>query len=295
MKSFTFSLAIVLAIYCYSGAALFVENRGTDCVDTYFDCHNILDIVCDYTESREMCRKTCGVCTEAVANYGSRSVSSCKKCGESSKNTYCRFKAGVFGPNCNNPWVESMPESEKKIVLDKHNELRSLVAKGTALPGYKATNMMRLEWDDDLAEGAQLWANQCTFGHDEDRSTCDGAVGQSAAKEAGYNNMDEFKWADVTQGWYNEIEDFKSTSMDLISEFQAKSNFGDIGHFTQVIWAETTKIGCAAISYDGADYPRELLHFCNYYPSGNIRGAPILLTNGDCPSGTSRGSDGLCG
>ena len=36
-------------------------------------------------------------------------------------------------------------------------------------------------WNEELAEIAQRWADQCTFGHDKERSKLDGTkVGQNA-------------------------------------------------------------------------------------------------------------------
>jgi len=246
---------------------------------------------------KQYCPIYCGVCTP----FGSMTVSSCNKCFENAENTYCQYEAGKLGPKCQNAWTVSVPESEKKILVDKHNELRSLVAKG-ALWGkkYQAKNMRRLEWDDGLAEGAQLWANQCTWGHDEDRSNCDGDVGQNGAKNSGGDEMNAFRWADATQGWYDEIKKFKKSRK---TKFQMKSFtasgklFEKTRHFTQLIWAETTKVGCAAIAFDGDNpkNPRDLLHYCNYYPAGNIDDETIFLRKGDCPTDTSRGSDGLCG
>jgi hypothetical protein len=31
---------------------------------------------------------------------------------------------------------------------------------------HPAANMMALVWDEELARGAQMWANQCDFNHD---------------------------------------------------------------------------------------------------------------------------------
>ena len=54
---------------------------------------------------------------------------------------------------------------QQKIV-DKHNQLREMVASGKAkgmngetLPAAK--DMMELQWDDELAAGAQTYVNFC--------------------------------------------------------------------------------------------------------------------------------------
>ena len=52
-------------------------------------------------------------------------------------------------------------QEEQKLIVDKHNELRSIVAKGLEFRGVggkgqpEAANMRKLSWDDDLAEVAQ--------------------------------------------------------------------------------------------------------------------------------------------
>ena len=49
-----------------------------------------------------------------------------------------------------------------------HNDLRRRVARGEEdqLAGLTASDMMELTWDTELARGAQLWADQCVFQHD---------------------------------------------------------------------------------------------------------------------------------
>ena len=61
-----------------------------------------------------------------------------------------------------------MTDTVRQEILSLHNELRSLVARGLEprLAGLTASEMLRLEWDEELARGAQLWADQCIFQHD---------------------------------------------------------------------------------------------------------------------------------
>ena len=53
-------------------------------------------------------------------------------------------------------------KSEKQEIIDKHNELRSKVAKGLETRGAdgkpqpSAANMRKLSWDDDIAIVAQV-------------------------------------------------------------------------------------------------------------------------------------------
>ncbi len=47
-------------------------------------------------------------------------------------------------------------------------------------------------------------------------------------------------------------------------------NWWDVGHYTQVIWPETQKLGCAISSSSDFDYL-----VCRYAPAGNVIGARV--------------------
>ena len=67
------------------------------------------------------------------------------------------------------------------------------------------------------------------------------------------------------------------------------------GHYTQMVWAKTSKIGCGSISWQEGRFIKQFL-VCNYGPSGNFLRAPMYEIGqacSRCPSGTSC-SNGLC-
>merc|ERR1711970_192771 len=103
-----------------------------------------------------------------------------------------------------------LDEATKKILLDKHNELRQKVASGGEAGQPGAANMRKLVWDDELATIAQRWTSQCIFEHDKVRDLCDGTVVGQNAYQSGtdyeyydYNVNPEI--GDAVQSWYDEV------------------------------------------------------------------------------------------
>jgi len=196
------------------------------------------------------------------------------------------------------------PEDIKNIV-DNHNDLRRRVAKGLETRGKKgkegqpaASNMMQVEWDPEVAKMAQTWVDQCSGAHDSNRNMESGYCGQNYAGSwttSGPSpaSPENFKgWADM---WYGEVDNF---DRDDIAAFGKGNHTGTVGHYTQVIWASVTKIGCGyRYNYDGKKWFGSTV-ICNYCPGGNWGGAQIYKVREkdgkmECPEGSTE-NDGLC-
>ena len=108
------------------------------------------------------------------------------------------------------------------------------MAKGLVTRGYngqpqpRANNMNKLEWDDDLAEMAQRWSDQCRGGHDRNRLVPEFSefpnVGQNVAlrttwpRFAGHTNVSEFATL-----WFDEV--FSSFANNSFSSIIPKDSF----------------------------------------------------------------------
>merc|ERR1719160_1130054 len=64
----------------------------------------------------------------------------------------------------------------------------------------------------------------------------------------------------ATDAWYNEIE---YTANGRVSAFSMQT-----GHYTQVVWSETSTLGCAT----GRTNSGWLTVVCQYGPAGNMHG-----------------------
>ena len=70
--------------------------------------------------------------------------------------------------------------------------------------------MRKLVWSPELEAVAQRWADQCTFGHDNERDKLDGTkVGQNAYWGGNPRRLEEAavqgEMAGPVQAWYDEV------------------------------------------------------------------------------------------
>ncbi|XP_061389325.1 peptidase inhibitor 16 [Musca vetustissima] len=159
--------------------------------------------------------------------------------------------------------VAGITEEEKEIILREHNRLRQTVATGR-YPGQPAAeNMREIVWDDELAERAQKWAENCQFRHDPHRTINRFTMGQNLAIiwSTAPLDPDDGDFPSRIQSWFNEVQ---------------KYSFGDAwspktGHYSQLVWGETSLVGCGFAEYkDKSKYNK--LYVCNYGPGGNVVG-----------------------
>ena len=108
-----------------------------------------------------------------------------------------------------------------------------------------------LEWDDGIAQHAQTWANRCTLQHGSSDTV---AHGQNLA----WGHSDQIAAA---ADWYDEYKDI-----------QALNDITKGGHFTQMVWKNTKKMGCgvAQCSIPGWGGAMGPYYVCEYDPPGNI-------------------------
>ncbi|KAL2072736.1 hypothetical protein VTL71DRAFT_12079 [Oculimacula yallundae] len=107
-----------------------------------------------------------------------------------------------------------------------------------------------LVWNETSAEFAADWARGCEFKHSG------GPTGENLA--AGYTNATASvdAWG-LERTMYN----FKKPG------FNEKT-----GHFTQLVWGNTTSVGCAVRQCDGENKTPGAYVVCEYYPPGNVVG-----------------------
>ena len=211
------------------------------------------------------------------------------------KHTMCIYSS--VSSSCKAYRKKTFSQSEKQLILDEHNRYRRIIATGRKEKEEhplqpKASNMLELVWNEELATIAQRWADQCKFQHDKCRDSKSFRSGQNLALKWSTNRF-EMPIKGFIFGWYDEVKKFNTESVYGFRFERAT------GHYTQMIWAKTQYVGCGASYYEdsihGANRQVAFL-VCNYGPSGNVRTMKIYEVGepcSTCPAG-SKCKDGLC-
>jgi len=197
-------------------------------------------------------------------------------CGITRQHTMCRNKG--LGPLCGTPGERGLLPQEQGEVLDYHNRLRSRVARGlTSQP--PAGNMRQLQWDQELARVAQRLADQCKFAHDcpDCRRVARFKVGQNLYQSFTTRTGRGVNWRAAVDSWFNEIDQFPTSSVHRY-RFSPET-----GHYSQLVWAETDRIGCGVTQFKKGRFNARL-YVCNYGTTGNIVRRPVYRQGSACSS-----------
>ncbi len=136
----------------------------------------------------------------------------------------------------------ALSSEEIEMILERHSYWRADVG---------VTE--KLVWSEEMAELAADWAKQlkrknCGWEHRPNNKYGENLFkGTTGAFDAAY----------VVDAWGSEKEFYNYDKNNC--------KRGEMcGHYTQMIWKTTTKVGCAKITCDGMD-----IWVCNYDPPGN--------------------------
>ncbi|KAK7429801.1 hypothetical protein QQZ08_003646 [Neonectria magnoliae] len=139
---------------------------------------------------------------------------------------------------------DSSLTADQQAALDAHNAARSAVGNPD------------LVWDAALASGAQEWATHLVSLGTLEHSSSEG-LGENLYMQYGTDNP----YANAVAAF---VEEKSSYNGETISE----TNYLTFGHYTQVIWKSTTKVGMAIASGTNG----ETYVVARYSPPGNYIG-----------------------
>ena len=125
---------------------------------------------------------------------------------------------------------------------------------------YRATlQLPYLLWSDELAADARTWAAHLAA---VDKGEHDPSIRGREGENIWWGTAGAFSYADMVAFWVAEKKDFVYGLFPNCRKGKAV-----VGHYTQVVWKNTTSVGCALATNGQLDYL-----VCRYSPAGNIIG-----------------------
>ena len=156
----------------------------------------------------------------------------------------------TVGPSPIRPVAGASPSSQ---LLDAHNRERA------------AAGVPPLNWDQALANAAGPYARQLAAYGALRHSPRQARPGQGENLWMGTRGA--FTPQQMFASWGSEKRWFRPGPFPAVSR---TGNWADVGHYSQMIWPTTTRLGCAIAS--GARFD---VLVCRYAPAGNIDGRRV--------------------
>ena len=122
-----------------------------------------------------------------------------------------------------------------------------------------------LMWDNALGTAAADYARQMAISGRFEHS--DRSQRRGTGENLWMGTHGAFSVESMVGGWTSEQGWFRPGTFPSVS---STGNWEDVGHYTQMIWPTTTRVGCALASTPRVDYL-----VCRYAGAGNIDGRPV--------------------
>ncbi|CAH8634000.1 unnamed protein product [Schistosoma rodhaini] len=148
-------------------------------------------------------------------------------------------------------------------LLTLHNKARQSVRNGQLFGQPIAVSIKPLQWNVELERKAQNLSDQCRVGHD---TNADRKIPKFQYVGQNWAGAKDIKTG--FQSWLNEYKNY---------DFNTRTcRMGQCGHYTQIVWEDTTDVGCGVTKCP--NFPYGLSIVCNYGPGGNYAGRPLYRT-----------------
>jgi len=180
--------------------------------------------------------------------------------------------------------ANELTAEEKQYIVDEVNLRRGQV-------DPPATNMIRLQYDDDVADVAKDFTRECRFDNNDMPFT------------------DKFSWLGEVFYSTTSIDSNRVVIRKAINSWFQQRNFYNFdtqecrpgkscGTYTELVWAENTSIGCGITTcrnmmVRGKLRPRMTIFVCNVGPGGNYIGEDPYRSGTSC-SQCPPGEDCVC-
>lgn len=141
----------------------------------------------------------------------------------------------------------TLTAGEQQILLETHNQYRTEV------------DISDLLWSDAIATSAQAWADHLAITNAFYHGDSD------YGENLWTGTANGFALTEMVTAWGEEKEYFMPNRP--FPNVSTTGNWADVGHYTQIVWENTTAVGCGLASTSSRD-----ILVCQYDPPGNFQG-----------------------
>lgn len=179
------------------------------------------------------------------------------RCSEM-RTALCALMLTLTGCSTQSTWVQPSaaplrPVAVSTELLTAHNRERAMA------------RVQPIAWDESLAVAAASYARQLassgTLRHSRRETRPDQGENLWMGTRGAYSP------AQMVGNWASEKRYFRPGVFPAVS---STGNWADVGHYSQMIWPTTARLGCAIASNASADFL-----VCRYAPAGNIDGRRV--------------------
>ena len=128
-----------------------------------------------------------------------------------------------------------------------------------------AVGLAPLTWDNKLGTQAAKYAVQLAlsrrFAHSDREQR------RGSGENLWMGTRAAFSLEGMVGNWASEKRMFKPGVFPAISR---TGSWHEVGHYTQMVWPATQRVGCALATNSGEDYL-----VCHYWPAGNVHGGSL--------------------
>ena len=139
------------------------------------------------------------------------------------------------------------------LVLAAHNAARA------------QAGVQPLAWDPALGDAAAAYATQLALTNSFHHSDRKARAGTGENLWMGTHGA--FSYSSMVGTWASERRYFVPGVFPAVSR---SGNWEDVGHYTQMVWPTTTRVGCAVASNGANDFL-----VCRYASAGNVDGRRV--------------------
>jgi pathogenesis-related protein 1 len=156
------------------------------------------------------------------------------------------FSLRMGAKDASAPSASQVSKAEIAQILKAHNDARRAAA----------ANMPPLQWSNEVAASAQKWANTlrstCTIRHQSPNKYGENLFYTSGGKQPLPATAAIAAWLSE-KAYYNYATN------------KCSSTNPGCGHYTQIVWRATTRVGCGK-----ATCGKATIWVCHYDPMGNV-------------------------